>query len=429
MCVLKSTVLVALVLSLVHVSASVADTYVIKAGRLIDGNNDTIKKNVTIVVRDKKMTAVGNDIDVPPDAVVLDFGAYTVLPGFVDVHTHIMCGGGDYDRELNTMSTPFRAVRAAGLVHAALMNGFTSLRDVGSEGAMYADVDVKKAIESNIVPGPRLWVSARALSTTGRYLPSSYSWELDHPEGCQVVDGPEDCLKAVREQIANGGDWIKVYADWPYEVSADGEITGSPNFTTEELKTIVTEAHRLGRKVAAHALTREGIQAALDAGVDSIEHGWGFTEELLAQAKDQDVFWCPTLLSRDYRLRYYRDDTAMTERIEKCLAIHLAALRMGYEMGVKIALGTDVGSFPWSDNQAKEFELLVTKGGFTPMGAIKAGTSTAAALLDQRGMIGCIAPGAWADIVAVRGNPMEDISALQDVRFVMKDGAIYRQDD
>jgi imidazolonepropionase-like amidohydrolase len=258
--------------------ASADQIYVIKAGRLIDGQSAEMRRNVNIVVQGNKITALGENAAIPKDAVIVDLGDKTVLPGLIDSHTHIMVDGPpDYGADLYKNSTPFRTIRAVANVRKVLWNGFTALRDVESEGAMYADVDVKKAINMGLIPGPRLWVSTRGLNTLGRYMPFDYSWELDLPKGAQLVTGTDECLKAVREQVANSADWIKIYVDWPFFIGKDGGISGLTNFTREELATMVNEAHRLERKVAAHAISRNGIKAALEAGVESIEHGSGFS--------------------------------------------------------------------------------------------------------------------------------------------------------
>lgn len=405
---ISKKILILIALFFIAISVFPNEIYVIKAGRLIDGKSSDMQRDVIIVVQSNKIIALGKDIDIPENAIIIDFNDKTVLPGFIDTHTHIMTDGIRVGDDLYKNSTPFRTIRAAASVRKALWNGFTALRDVGSEGTMYADNDVKKAINRGIIPGPRLWVSTRGLSTTGHYMPFGYSWELKLPKGCQIVDGPEECLKAVREQVAQGADWIKIFADW-------GEVS----FTEEEFSVIVSEAHRLGIKVAAHATSRDGIEAALNAGVDSIEHGWSFDDELIAQAKRLGVYWCPTLLVLDPESS--REPSKKREILDK-------SLNKAYREGVKIALGTDAGSFSWSINQAKEFEMLVNKAGFSPMDAIKAGTSVAAELLGQSDKIGHLAPGMLADIVAVQGDPLQDIAALQNVMFVMKDGKIFRHD-
>ncbi len=251
------------------------------------------------------------------------------------------------------------------------------MRDVETEGAMYADVDLKKAIDLGILPGPRLWVSTRGLSTLGKYLPDDYSWELALPKGVQMVTGVEECLRAVREQVANGADWIKIYADWrPLSITDDGNISIPLNFTQEEISVIVREAHRLGKKTAVHAVGHEGIKSALDAGADSIEHGDGFTEDLLIQAKKQGAYWCPTLSVYEYFCAN-KTSTLVCRRLQ----LDYAALKYARSIGVKVVLGTDIGSMPWNFNQARDFEFLVKKAGFTPMEAIQAGTSVAAQLL------------------------------------------------
>jgi imidazolonepropionase-like amidohydrolase len=399
-------------------------TYVIKAGRLIDGQSAGVRTNIIIVVQGNKITALDEKAAVPKDAVIIDLSDKTILPGFIDAHTHIMFdGANDYGGDLYKNSTPFRTIRAVANIRKSLWNGFTALRDVESEGAMYADVDVKKAVNMGLIPGPRLWVSTRGLNTPGRYAPFDYSWELNLPKGAQMVAGADECLRAVREQVANGADWIKIYVDWPFFITKEGGISGLTNFTREELAVMVNEAHRLERKVAGHAISREGIKAALDAGIDSIEHGCGFDDTLIDQAKLQGVYWCPTLLVFEDH-----SEKEETQKANPLLEIEYKALNKAYRKGLKIALGTDAGSFTWSINQAKEFERMVKKAGFTPMDAIKAGTSVAAELLGQSAFIGHLAPGMLADIVAVPGDPVQDITALQHVMFVMKDGNIFRHD-
>jgi imidazolonepropionase-like amidohydrolase len=416
-----------LVVALMLPVAVAAEPIALKADRLIDGVSDEPLLNATLLIENGVISAVGTGIEIPADARVIDLGDATLLPGFIDAHTHIMADGAeDYGDMLYRNSTPYRTIMAVASVRRALEFGFTGLRDVGSEGAWYADADVKKAVAEGLVPGPRLWVSTRAISVPGRYFPFGYSWELDLPKGLQMVSGIEECRSAVREQVANGADWIKVYADWPFDFTEDGQITGRPNFTQEELDTIVGEAERLGVGVAAHAMSREGIKAALDAGVRSIEHGDGFTDDLLKQAKEQRVYWCPTMQAYEHQQESVAGDHPRRFFIDRLLKIRYQAIRRGRELGVKIALGSDAGSYPWSENPAREFEFLVTKGGFTPMEAIQAGTSVAAGLLGWSEWIGKLAPGALADVVAVPGNPLENITLLQTPVLVMKNGEIFR---
>lgn len=407
------------------ISSSSAQSIAIRAGRLIDGYSDKPFENVTVLVEKNKIVSLGKDPVVPANATIVDLRNKTVLPGFIDAHTHIMSlGGEDYGAELYKNSIPYRAICAVASARKALWRGFTALRDVESEGTIYADVDLKRAIERGIVPGPRLWVSTRGLNVPGRYMPEDYSWELDLPKGVQMVSGVDECLRAVREQVAHGADWIKIYVDWrPYNITDDGKISALPNFTQDELTAMVRESHRLDRKVAVHAVGHEGIKAALDAGADSIEHGSGFTDELIAQAKRQGTNWCPTLSV----FEYYNAKGADPQS-GRMLEIEYDALKRAYKSGMKIVLGTDTGSMPWDFDQAKDFEYFVKRAGFPPMDAIKAGTSLAAELLGQSNQIGALKPGMLADIVAVPGNPLEDITTLQRVMFVMKDGMIIRKD-
>ena len=399
-----------------------AQTVAIKAGIMIDGKSDDLHHDVIVLVEKNKIKDIGKDIEIPADATIVDLSDKTVLPGFIDVHTHIMIDGEeDYGAVLYKNTTSYRAIKAVASVRKALRHGFTAMRDVESEGAMYTDVDVKRAINEGVIPGPRLWVCTRGVSTVGRYGPFDYSWELNLPKGVQMVCGADECLRAVREQVALGADWIKIYVDWSSELTETGELTGIPNFTKEELAVMVDEAHRLGRKVAVHATTKEGIKMSLDAGVESIEHGFGFNDDLINQAIEQGTYWCPTLSVVEYQL----DPESEAARM---LDICYRFLNKAYKKGMKIVLGTDAGCFPWDITPAKEFEYLVKKAGFSPMDAIKAGTSVAAGLLDQSDKIGTLAPGMLADIVAVPGNPLEDITVLQNVMFVMKDGEVFRHD-
>jgi len=326
----------------------------------------------------------------------------------------------DDDEQILKESTPYRAIRATAAVRTALMNGFTTIRDLETEGAMYADVDVKTAIARGVIPGPRMFVSTRAMAPTGMYPLLGYSWELKMPEGVQIVDGPEDIRKAVREEVKYGADWIKFYADRRYYVGPDGRLRSWVNFTDEEMKMLVTEAHRLGRKVAAHAMGWDGIDAALRAGVNTIEHGYGLTDDLLDRMVSQKVYWCPTIYVGVFVA------PGRGGLWPKMVDFERIAFGKAVKKGVMISYGTDVGGCAWTENQAQEFAYMV-RYGMTPMAAIKSATSVGAQLLDQSDNFGTLEAGKLADIVAVKGNPLADISELTRVSFVMKGGVIYKQ--
>jgi len=303
------------------------------------------------------------------------------------------------------------------------MNGFTAMRDLETEGAMYADVDVKRAINLGYIDGPRMFVSTRAFSATGMYPLQGYSWELKVPEGVQIVDGVDNIRRAVREQVKYGADWIKYYSDRRYYLK-DGALHSWVNFTDEEAGALVGEAHRLGHKVAAHAMGKEGIASALRAGVDTIEHGDGLDEELMDQMIRRGVYWCPTLYVGVY-VAQGRADAGAPIWLEM-MTLQEKAFRRAVEKGVKISLGTDAGGFSWSVNEAKEFGYMV-KYGMTPMQAIRSATVVGAELLGEQDRLGAVEPGKLADIVAVRGDPLADIGVLEHVEFVMKGGVVYKK--
>ena len=287
---------------------------------------------------------------------------------------------------------------------------------------MYADVDVKTAINRGVIPGPRLFVATRAFSSTGTYPIMGYSWELRMPEGVQIVDGPDNIRRAVREQVKYGADWIKYYSDRRYYIK-DGALRSWVNFTDEEARALVDESHRLGRKVAAHAMGRDGIDSALRAGVDTIEHGDGLDDALMDRMIERGVYWCPTI----YVGVYVAEGRANTGSPIWLAMRDMEAKAFGkaVQKGVKISFGTDVGGFAWTENQAKEFHYMV-KYGMTAMQAIQSATTVAAALLDQQDQLGAIEPGKFADIVAVSGDPLKDIAELERVKFVMKGGQVYK---
>ena len=404
----------------------------IKAGHIIDTKNGKVLDDQGVLIEGTRITAVGPlatiQKQVPPGARTIDLSNATVLPGLADCHTHVLLQGDitaeDYDEQLLKESIPYRTIRATMAARTGLMNGFTVFRDVETEGAMYADVDVKQAIARGVIPGPRMFVATRAFAPTGMYPLSGYSWELKLPEGVQIIDGADSIRKAVREQIKYGADWIKFYADRRYYLK-DGKLRSWVNFTDDEMEAMVSETHRLGKKVAAHAMGGDGIDAALRHNVDSIEHGYGLDEGLMDRMIKQGTYWCPTI----YVGVYVAEGRAAAGAPIwlQMRDIEAKALGIGYRKGVKIAFGTDAGGFAWTENQAKEFSYMV-KYGMPSMQAIQSATTVAAEMLDQTANIGTIEAGKFADIIAVSNDPLKDITELERVAFVMKGGEVYRND-
>lgn len=408
-------------------SAPAPKRIAIRAGRLIDGKSDAPIANALILIEGDKIASVTPGGAAPAGVEVIDLSKATVLPGFVDAHTHVLLQGditsADYDKQLLKESIPYRAILAARNAQIALSHGFTTLRDVETEGAMYADVDVKNAIANGEIPGPRMQVATRALTPTGMYPLLGYSWEIEVPKGVQYVDGPEECRKAVREQVMYGADLIKYYSDHGYFYGSDGVLHSHVNFADDEAAAIVTEAHRLGRKVAAHAIGNDGIAAALRAGVDSIEHGDGLTAPQMEEMARRGTYWVPTIAVGAYVANGRQGNWPKMVETEK------AAFQLALTKGVKIAFGTDAGGFDWKElNEAKEFEYYVNYG-MTPMQAIRTATVTASELLGWSDRIGTVEQGKWADILAVSGDPLKDITELERVKFVMKGGAVMKNEN
>lgn len=425
MCCLRFCLMVAWLIPL-SVAAQAPKRFAIRAGKLIDGKSDRAIANALILVENDRIASVTPGGSAAAGVEVIDLSRATVLPGLIDTHTHILLQGdisaADYDAQLLKQSIAYRAILGARNARIALEHGFTTLRDLESEGAMYADVDVKTAIARGEVPGARLQVSTRAMAPTGMYPLLGYSWELEMPHGVQVVDGVETARRAVREQVMHGADWIKYYSDRRYYYGSDGILHSWVNFTDEEARAIVDEAHRIGKRVASHAIGSDGIAAALRAGVDTIEHGDGLTDEQMNQMVEKGLYWVPTVTVGAHVA------PGRGGIWPKMVETERAAFGRALKKRVRIAFGTDVGGFDWKAlNQAREFRYYVDYG-MTPLEAIRTATVVAAELLGWGDRLGSIEPGKLADLVAVSGDPLNDISELERVKFVMKDGIVYKNE-
>jgi imidazolonepropionase-like amidohydrolase len=422
---MRNAIAVGLLSALTPSAAPAAEPALValRCGRLIDGRSGA-RENVTVVVEGQRIVSVG--AAAPAAARVIDLSRATCLPGLIDSHTHVLLQGdisaADYDEQLLKQSIPYRAIAATASARRALEQGFTTIRDVETEGAMYADVDLKTAIERGVVPGPRMFVATRAMAPTGMYPLSGYSWELRMPEGVQIVDGADGVRRAVREQVKYGADWIKYYSDRRYFVK-DGALRSMVNFTDEEARALVDEAHRLGRKVAAHAIGRDGIESALKAGADTIEHGFGLDDEMLDLMARRGVFWCPTL----YVGVYVAEGRARAGAPIWLQMVEIAkqAFARALKKGVKIAYGTDAGGYAWTEPMARELTYMV-RYGMTPLQAIESATRVGAELLGREADLGTVEPGRYADVIAVNGDPLRDVAELEKVVFVMKGGEVFR---
>lgn len=392
----------------------------VRASRMLDVKSGTIVRNAVVLITGEKITEAGTALKIPAGAEVIDLGDATLLPGLIDCHTHIMARTADdpngYTLDLATKSTAYRALEGAYDARATLLAGFTTVRDVESEGSGYADVDLRNAINRGLAEGPRMQVSGRAIAMVGQYFPFGVSWELhDFPTGAQMVSGVEEARRATREQIGHGVDLIKVYADW-----------NAPTLTMEEIRAVVEEAHRAKRKVAAHANLPDGIRNALEAGVDSIEHGHDADRASLELIKQKNAFWVPTI-GQDFD----SVDTEKDPRIKRIIQADLDRMRTNLatarELGIRIANGFDPASPDTHGHNARE-PIAMTKLGLPPIEALRAATVNAADLLGWSDKVGSIEKDHFADLIAVSGDPLSDMTELERVKFVMKGGAVIKNE-
>ena len=412
-------------------NAQPAAVTVIHAGSLLDPRSGEIKPDQVIVIRGNRIESVGPASGTSPirgGAKVIDLPNGTVMPGMIESHTHIFLQGedpalGGYDIQLLKFPLAYRAARATVSAHRALEQGFTTIRDMETEGAGYGDVGIKMAVNEGRIPGPRIFTTTRAISTTGGYPLEGYAPEIEVPKGVQIIDGPVQARKAAREQMDHGADWIKVYMTHRSWTDKDGNLVSQPTLTLEEIKAITDEVHGWGRKVACHAYSGEGLQRALDGGCDSIEHGLLLSDAQIAQMKRQGTWYCPTIAI--YYKEWSPENTPEGKRDRARASAHEESFKKALQAGLKIAYGTDVGGFSWDQPIAQDFPYMV-KFGMSPIEAIRATTVRPAEMLGMTGQIGVIAPGGYADVIAVDGNPVSDINALGKVTFVMKDGQVYK---
>ncbi len=390
-----------------------------------DGTADAPRAGWTVLVRGDRIAAVGlaADVGAPKGVTIVDLPGTTLIPGMIEGHSHLFLHPYNetaWNDQVLREPLALRTARAVNHARATLLAGFTSERDLGTEGAGYADVGLKQAIDQGIVPGPRLVVTTRAMLVTGSYAPRRVDFSFDPPQGAEEADGIDGVMRVARDQIAHGADWVKVYAD--YRWGPRGETM--PTFTEGELRAIVEAARSSGRAVSAHASTPEGMRRAIVAGVESIEHGDGGTDETWKLMKEHNVTFCPTLAAGD-ATRQYAGWKKGVDAEPASITAKRASFKAALAAGVTMCMGGDVGVYSHGDN-AREMELMVEYG-MTPLAVMKAATSVNARMLHWETRVGRLAPGLLADLVALKGDPTKDIRAVRSVVMVMKGGVVERK--
>jgi imidazolonepropionase-like amidohydrolase len=394
---------------------------VIRAGNLLNPDDGSLRKNAIIVVRGDKIEQIAA-ASIPDGAKVIDLSNYTVLPGLIDCHTHILLQPEDErgTPPIITKSQSFRTVQGVAAAKRDLEAGFTTMRDLDSEGAGFADVAIRDGINKGIISGPRMLVSTLAISITGGHMNNTgLNPDIQIPEPSALVDSRDGMIAEVRRQIKYGADWIKLYATGTLRHIDPSTMEPVSQVSLDDVKAVVEEAKRWHRDVAAHAYGGDGAKNAINGGVRSIEHGMLLDDEELKLMLNKGTFWCPTLSV--YIPEVKEDDTEMRRKI---VAHHKEVFQKAMKMGIKITFGTDVGAYEHGTSE-REFERMVEYG-MTPLDAIRSATIRGSQLLRMEKQIGTIEPGKFADIIAVKGNPLEDISALKNVVFVMKAGKIEK---